>query len=97
MTLTWDEATAIDNEWGEHGWAESLEGGLEPYGYWWVDVVEVLHRQQQAEDHETYKEVMAAALNSEAVAALQADMDEGTPSAELRAALEKLWAGDDDE
>jgi len=86
MALTHAEARAISRRY-DTGFDEAWEGPEfpdEPYGYWWLDVIETLYPDEDEETAELYD----AARASESTAASRLGLPVGTPSAELRAALE---------
>jgi len=86
MAFTRAEAEKINNRY-DPGFDQSFEGPDhpdEPYGYWWLDVVEVLYGPEDEDSEEFYD----AARASEAATAFLLGLPDGTASAELRDALE---------
>lgn len=85
MTLTTQEAVRISSQW-DAGFSESADGpgNYEAVGYWWRDVVDALYKGTPY-----YDDLVEVAENSEQLVALQLDMPQGTPSAELRERLEE--------
>jgi hypothetical protein len=78
VPLTVEEALAVDGLWGERGFSEDGD----PYGFWWLDVVEALYRVDV--DPDAYWEAIAAAEQSEWFAAAELGVPASVGSAKLR-------------